>query len=94
MKQIGARRWAQCLGRPHAMTVEVAEAVGAGTDPDLWRLGRDGPRHPLINIHAQPDRELWVRPCQVLTAHEAIIAFHDWLTYGQVDEFTREPVEY
>ena len=27
-KNTGTRRWAQCLGRPHAMTVEVAEAVG------------------------------------------------------------------
>ena len=94
VKQTGTRRWAQSLGRPHALTVEVAEAVGTSMDPDLWRLGRDGPRHPWINIHAQPSSELWVRPCQILTADEAIVAFHDWLVYGQVDGFTREPVEY
>ena len=93
-KNTGTRRWAQCLGRPHALTVEVAETVGNCIDPDLWRLGRDGPRHPLINLHAQPSSELWVRPCQALTANEAIIAFHDWIGYGEVDGFTREAVDY
>ena len=42
VKQSGRRRWAQCLGHPHAMSIEAAEDVG-GTEPDIWRLGSEGP---------------------------------------------------
>lgn len=92
-KPTSPRRWAQCLGRPDAMSVEIAVWAPNAKQADLWRLGRAGAQHPLINVHTDSGIAEMVRPCQVLTAHDAVTAFHDWLVHRQSTGFTKEQPE-
>lgn len=87
------RRFAQCLGAPDRLVIEVGARDAASGRSEVWRIRRGRLRFERVDVHTDPDRRELADVSGVMTARDFGLVARDWLSVGVVLEFAADRLD-